>query len=163
MKKMLLVLSLVAAATAYSATNQLLNASLIVVDPATDIAINVTSTSLRFGDVGIVKGGSATSNDITIKVTGNNVKVAEVSFPDRGELTLKGGTEKLPIRYLAKNPVDGTVATSGGKHMITSAGNLGDGTTGKAMAVDIAANMTLTGAEKSGLYDGTVQIDAKYN
>ena len=163
MKKMLLVLSLVSIATAYSATNQVLKAELVVVDPAAEVAVNVTTTSLRFGDVGIIKGGTAKTNDVTIKLTGNNAQGASLTIPDRGVLTLKGGTDTVPVKYVLGTIVDGGSATSGGNHIITSTGNLGDGTAGKPMSVDMSASMALLGTEKSGLYEGTVQIDAKYN
>lgn len=163
MKKMLLILSLVAISTAYSATNQLLKATLVIVDPASEVALNLTSTSLRFGEVGIVKGGNATTNTVTIKVTGNNVKGATVTFSDRGEVKLKGGAEVVPVKYLATNPTDGTVTTGGGLHTTKSTGNLGDGTAGKPMGVDISAVMVLTGKEKAGLYEGDVLVNAQYN
>lgn len=163
MKKILLVLSLVSIATTYSATNQLLKAQLVVVDPAAEVALNVTTTSLRFGDVGIVKGGTAKTNDVTIKLTGNNAKKASLTIPDRGTITLKGGTDIVPVRYELGTIVDGNKSTSGGKHIIESTNNLGDGTSGKGMSVEMSASMTLLGSEKAGLYEGTVQIEAQYN
>lgn len=163
MKKMLLVLSLVAVSTAYSATSQLLKATLTVVDPASEVILTTNTRAMQFGTVPIVNGGSASSNDVNLKVSGTSAKVAKMSFPDKADLLVKGGTAKLPVQYIVSNTVEGTLVTAGGVHTITSKGNLGDGTTGKVMSTDLKATMALNGKETAGLYEGTVTVDAQYN
>ncbi|MGL5656739.1 MAG: DUF4402 domain-containing protein [Fusobacteriaceae bacterium] len=163
MKKMLLVLSLVAVSTAYSATNQLLKATLTVVDPASEVILTTNTRAMQFGTVPIVNGGNASTNDVTLKISGNNAKSAKMSFPDKGTLTVKGGKETVDILYITSNIVEGALTNTGGVQTITSKGNLGDGTTGNTMSTDLKATMALNGKEAAGLYEGTVTIDAQYN
>lgn len=163
MKKMLLVLSLVVVSSAYSATNQLLRATLRVVDPAKEVILTTSTTAMQFGTVPIVNGGNASSNPVTLTLAGNNAKGAQMSFKDADKLTVKGGTETIDIQYLTSSPVEGNVTTVSGIHTMTSTGNLGDGTVGKAMSVNVTATMALNGREVAGLYEGTLTVDAKYN
>lgn len=164
MKKNLLVLSLVMASVTFAATNQLLKATLTVIDPAHDVILNTTSTVMQFGTVPIIDGTIANSTKVTLSVTGDNSRAATMTVPAKSELTLKGRTEKIEVEYLLDNPQGGAIAKNvGGKHTLQSTSTLGDGTVGNGMSADLMGNMTLNGKEKEGLYEGAITIEALYN
>ena len=161
MKKILCVLSLVAVSSAYSATNQMLKATLTVVDPASEVILTVSEKAMRFGTVPIVAGGTVESSPVTLKIVGNGTREAQMSFPVISNLTLRGGTETLNIKYVVADIKGGTEKSTSTTYTIVSTGNLGGGTA--ALSTELKATMALNGTETSGLYEGIVTVDAKYN
>lgn len=156
MKKKIMIISLLASISVVSmaTASARVSATLDVVDPTTEVSLNISSTAMSFGDT-LIAAGKVQSTPIKISLDGTASKLTNLTIPEKIELkTTTGATIDLSTKLTS---TDGTITTSAGNHIFSS--NLPNG---KASA-DLTANLDLLGTEISGLYTGTIALSAAYN
>lgn len=158
MKKMLLLSLMTALSIAtFSATAQV-TAQLNVIDPGSEISLNLSSTSAAFGDVLITQGEVKLPRAITFTLSGTRAQKAHIHVPKSVELT--SGTNKITARteltgtsMTAHNFNDGTVLSTDA--LMNANGGSATGT--------LQAKLTLAGTELPGNYTGVIPVHAIYN
>lgn len=163
MKKMVTILSFLVAASAFAATNQLITATLNVVDPVQDVVLSVTTTALTMGEVPIIAGTSKESNVIDVEISGTQAKAASITMPEKVTLTSSGGAS-YDADIVIGSVTGGAVTTAANTHTIQTTGDLGNGTSSVTpMVAKTKAKLDILGTEKAGVYTGNMTISAQYN
>lgn len=158
MKKMLLLSMMTALSIAtFSATTQV-TAQLNVIDPASEVSLNLSSTSAAFGDVLIANGEVSLANPITFTLEGTAAKNAILSVPTTIELV--NGSNKITLA----TEVTGTGfdKTTAGENTILTSTKTMDQTDG-TLEGTLSAKLNLLGTEIPGRYNGTIALNASYN
>lgn len=159
MKKMLLLSLMTALSIAtFSATTQV-TAQLNVIDPASEISLNLSSTSAAFGDVLITSGEVTLGTPITFTLEGTQAQNAHIAAPETIEL--KNGTNKITLATeLTGN--DFVTHSHAGHTILRSNETLDQVSNGKLEGI-LSAKLNLQGTELPGRYTGTIALNAFYN
>lgn len=160
--KKLLLLSLMAALpmVALSATTQV-TAQLRVVDPTSEVYLNLSSTSAAFGNVLIAPGDVDLTNPISIILGGTNTANAYVSVPSALQLT--SGTNHISATAkLSTTDTGATVYNHGGYVFLASNDSL-DTDTDHYVSGSLSVSLNLEGTEQPGRYSGIIPVYAAYN
>lgn len=160
--KKLLLLSLMAALpmVALSATTQV-TAQLRVVDPSSEVYLDLSSTSAGFGNVFIAPGDVELTNPINIILGGTNTSNAYVSVPSALQLT-SGSNHISATAKLTTTDTDATVYNHGGYVFLASNDTL-DTDTDHYVSGQLSVSLNLAGTEQPGRYNGTIPVYAAYN
>lgn len=159
MKKMLLLSLMTALSIAtFSATTQV-TAQLNVIDPESEISLNLSSTSAAFGDVLITNGEVSLGAPITFTLEGTAAKNAHISAPETVDLT--SGSNKIT---LATELSGSSFAThTYGGHTILRSNETLNNVSGGRLEGALSAKLNLQGTELPGRYTGTIALNAFYN
>lgn len=160
--KKLLLLSLMAALpmVALSATTQV-TAQLRVVDPASEVYLNLSSTSAAFGNVLITPGKVDLENPINIILGGTNAANAHLHVPKT--IQLSSGENHIDVTTeLTATGSGGTVHALPGHVFLATDETLSE-TTNNYISGQLSASITLAGTEQPGRYSGIIPVYAAYN
>ena len=153
---LLTVLSLVA--TSLQAATVSVNAKLQVIDPATEVVMNLSNTAMAFGDQLIREGEILSPERIDVMLEGT--KAAVLTVPAKVELTSSEGAK---INLLTKlvgvgDDSSGTVTLGDANHTYNV-----ELSAGEKDIVRLEGALKLFGTEMAGMYTGTVALSASYN
>lgn len=160
--KKLLLLSLMAALpmVALSATTQV-TAQLGVVDPTSEVYLDLSSTSAAFGNVIITPGKVDLATPIDIILGGTNAANAYVGVPRTTQLS--SGTNHIDATaVLTTTDSNATVYNHGGYVFLASNEAL-DTNTEHYVSGNLSVSLNLAGTEQPGRYNGTIPVYAAYN
>lgn len=159
MKKMLLLSLMTALSIAtFSATTQV-TAQLNVIDPGSEISLNLSSTSAAFGDVLITNGEVALGTPITFTLEGTQSQNAHISAPETIDLT-SGSNKIILATELTGN---GFASHTTSRHIILRSNETLDTVSGGKLEGTLSAKLNLQGTELPGRYTGTIALNAFYN
>lgn len=157
MKKVfkLLSLSAIISTMALASSTVDITATLDVIDPTAEVAINLSSTAMAFGDQLIVPGDVNSPTPITVTLEGT--KAAKLTVPKTVQLSTTSGSN-INLFTTLTSPTSGTVTDTGTDNELDV--TLVDGT---PVTADLGGQLKLTGTELSGLYTGIINLSAAYN
>lgn len=159
MKKMLLLSLMTALSMAtFSATTRVA-AQLNVVDPASEISLNLSSLSASFGDILITSGEVALPNAIAFTLEGTAALSAHISAPETVQLT--SGSNTIVVSTELTGSAFTSCTHSG--HTILKSNEAMDAVSNNSLAGTLSAKINLAGTELPGSYTGTIPLNAFYN
>lgn len=160
--KKLLLLSLMAALpmVALSATTQV-TAQLRVVDPTSEVYLDLSSTSAAFGNVLITPGDVDLTTPISIILGGTNAASAYVSVPSALQLT--SGTNHISATAKLTTTDTGATIYNHGGYVFLSSNEQLDADSDHYVSGELSVSLNLAGTEQPGRYSGSIPVYATYN
>lgn len=157
MKKIFKLLSLLTIISnmAMASSSVDINVTLDVIDPTAEVAINLSSTAMAFGDQLIEAGDVDLVDPITITLEGT--KSAKLTVPTIVQLSTVSGAN-INLHTSLADPSSGVLS-------VVANNNELDVTLipGTPVTTLLNGQLKLTGTEVSGLYTGIVNLSAAYN
>lgn len=160
--KKLLLLSLMAALpmVALSATTQV-TAQLRVVDPTSEVYLDLSSTAAAFGNVIITPGKVDLATPISIRLGGTSAASAHVGVPKTVQLT-SGSNRIDAVAELSTTDSGATIHTQADNVYLASNETLAVDTD-HYVTGELSVSLNLAGTEQPGRYTGTIPVQAAYN
>lgn len=161
MKKILLLslVTVLSVATFSASTN--VTAQLNVVDPGTEVSLNLSSLSATFGNVLIKSGEVVLPTPIIFSVEGTQAKNAHIAVPETIELV--SGMNKITVATMLSATGSGVTSYRENGHTVLQSDATMDSVSSNKFEGKLEPKMTLAGTEVPGRYNGTISVYAFYN
>lgn len=159
MKKMLLLSLITALSIATFSAETQVTAQLHVIDPGTEVSLNLSSTAAAFGDILIKSGEVSLPAPINFALEGTKAQNAHIAVPETIELT--SGSNKITVATELAG--SGLTSHTHNKYTILRSDSAMDSVSGNKVEGTLNAKMNLAGTEVSGRYSGSIPVYAFYN